>query len=413
MKLIKKIFSSELGRGASILFITMSIFNILNFLFHFSMGRMLGPEEYRILAVLMSIIYIYNVPTEAIQTIISKYTSKFNFKKEHGKIKFLMLKSLKRGFRIAIWVFLPSIILALFLSYFLKINFWLILLANIFIFFSFSSPITKGVLQGRKKFGLLGTNLIIESGLKLFFAISLVTFGFKTFGAIGGVMLGIFSGLIFSLYFNKDILKKDEQKVSFNRIYPKSVPYFITILVIFLMLSLDIILATKFFPAKLAGQYSALSMLGKMIFFGTAAVSKAMFPLTSEKHESRKNPFDLFKKSILIIIFICILTIAVYAFFPKLIIGILYGSQYIDMSPYLVYSGLALGFFSLTNLILIYGLSINRLKKSYYLFIFLIIQVVLFYLFHKTILEYILAFMVSNIIMFIGSLIIIKKSRKP
>ena len=94
MKLIKKIFSSELGRGASILFITMSIFNILNFLFHFSMGRMLGPEEYRILAVLMSIIYIYNVPTEAIQTIISKYTSKFNLKKEHGKIKFLMLQAI-------------------------------------------------------------------------------------------------------------------------------------------------------------------------------------------------------------------------------------------------------------------------------------------------------------------------------
>jgi len=407
--MIKKFFSSELGKGALILFITMNIFNILNFFFHFSMGRMLGPEDYRILAVLMSIIYVYNVPTEAIQTIISRYTSKFSLRKEGGKIKFLMLKALKRGFRIATLIFLPSIIISIFLSVFLQINFVLVLFTNIFIFFSFLSPITKGILQGRKKFGLLGTNLIIESGLKLLFAISLVAFGFKTFGAMTGVLLGVSSGLIFSFYFNKDILKKEEEKVSFNNIYPKSVPYFITMLVIFLILSLDIILATKFFPPKLAGQYSALSMLGKMIFFATASVGKAMFPLTSEKHEKKENTSKLFKKSILIIASLCILAVLVYAFAPKLVIGILYGSQYIDMAPYLVYSGLALSFLSLSNLILIYGLSTNKLKKSYFLFIFLIIEVVLLSLFHKTILEYILVFMVSNIIMLIGSSIIIRK----
>jgi len=407
--MIKKFFSSELGKGALILFITMNIFNILNFFFHFSMGRMLGPEDYRILAVLMSIIYVYNVPTEAIQTIISRYTSKFSLRKEGGKIKFLMLKALKRGFRIATLIFLPSIIISIFLSVFLQINFVLVLFTNIFIFFSFLSPITKGILQGRKKFGLLGTNLIIESGLKLLFAISLVAFGFKTFGAMTGVLLGVSSGLIFSFYFNKDILKKEEEKVSFNNIYPKSVPYFITMFVIFLILSLDIILATKFFPPKLAGQYSALSMLGKMIFFATAAVGKAMFPLTSEKHEKKENTSKLFKKSILIIASLCILAVLVYAFAPKLVIGILYGSQYIDMAPYLVYSGLALSFLSLSNLILIYGLSTNKLKKSYFLFIFLIIEVVLLSLFHKTILEYILVFMVSNIIMLIGSSIIIRK----
>ncbi|MCK5043533.1 oligosaccharide flippase family protein [Candidatus Pacearchaeota archaeon] len=408
-KIIKKIFSSELGKGAFILLITMSIFNILNFLFHFSMGRMLGPEDYRILAVLMSLIYIYSVPTEAIQNIISRYTSKFNLNRRLGKIKFLMFKSLKKGFKVAIGIFLLSIILAFFLSYFLKINFWIILLTNVFIFFAFSSPIPKGVLQGRKKFGLLGINLIIEAGLKLIFAISLVTFGFKIFGAIGGAILGILSGLIFSFYFNKDVLKKEEEKVSFNGIYPKSIPYFITTFVILLTLSLDIILATRFFSPKLAGQYSALSMLGKMIFFGTAAISKAMFPLTSERHDNAKNPFELFKKSFLIILSLCILAIGVYAFLPKFIIEILYGIQYVDMAPYLLYSGLALSFLSLSHIIFVYKLSINKLKKSYYLFIFLIIEIVLLYLFHSNILEYVLAFMVSNIIMFIGSLFIIRK----
>src|SRR3989338_1959753 len=96
---LKKKFSNELGRGAFILFITINIFNLLNFLFHFSMGRLLGPAAYGILAVLMSLVYIYNIPSEAIQNIISRYTSKFNIKKEHGKIKSLLFKGLFKGIK--------------------------------------------------------------------------------------------------------------------------------------------------------------------------------------------------------------------------------------------------------------------------------------------------------------------------
>ena len=133
--MLNKFFSNELKKEAAMLFICMNIFNFLNFLFHFSMGRLLGPSDYGTIAVLMSIIYIYSVPTEAIQTFISRYTSKFNLKKEYGKIKFLMFKSLRKGFRISVWIFLLSIVVAIFLSKFLNINFWLIFIVNIFIFY--------------------------------------------------------------------------------------------------------------------------------------------------------------------------------------------------------------------------------------------------------------------------------------
>ena len=407
--MLKKIFTSELGKGALVLFITINLFNFLNFLFHFSMGRMLGPEDYGILAVLMSLIYIYAIPTEAIQNIISRYTSRFNLKKEHGKIKFLLLKSLNKSFKISIILFLFLILIGIFLSLFLQINFWLIFITNLFIFFSVSIPITRGVLQGRKKFSSLGINMVIEAILKLVFAISLVIFGLKVYGAITGALLGVFAGLIFSIYFNKDILKTKEQKTSFDGIYLQSVPYFITIFVVFISLSLDIILAKRFFSPELAGQYAVLSMLGKMIFFGTFAISKTMFPLTSEKHDSNKDPSKLFKKSMLIIVLLCSFAVLIYGLFPKLVIMILYGNQYTSMAPFLIYSALALSFLALTNAVFMYSLSLNRLKKYYYLFLFPLIQVILLVLFHNTILEYIFALMVSNIVMFIGSLFFIKR----
>jgi len=402
--MIKKMFSSELGRGTIILFITMNLFNFLNFAFHFGMGRLLGPANYGVLAVLMSIIYIFGIPTEAIQNIITKYTSKFNAKKQEGKINFLMRKSLRKGLKISIILFTISIILGLILAKFLKINFWLILLTNTLIFTSLSLPISRGVLQGRKKFSALGNSMVIESGIKLFCSISLVMIGLSVFGAMIGVIIGVCAGLVFSLFFNSDILKSKQEKTEFNEIYNMSKPYFITMIVVLLIFSIDVILAKRFFSPEIAGQYAVLSMLGKMIFFGTVAISKAMFPLVSEKKEQKADSKGLFKKSLLIIGAICLISIIVYFLFPELIIKILYGKDYTEMAQYLFFSGLAFTFLSLSNLILIYKLSIDKLKKSYLLFIFLILEIILLSIFNDSIKQYILAFMFSNIIMFIGSI---------
>ncbi len=65
-------FSKSLMGGSIILLISINIFNALNFLFHFFMARMLTISDYGILAALMSIVYVLTIPSEAIQTIISK-----------------------------------------------------------------------------------------------------------------------------------------------------------------------------------------------------------------------------------------------------------------------------------------------------------------------------------------------------
>jgi len=407
--MIKKIFSSEFGKGAMVLFVLFNIFNLLNYFFHFVMGRMLGPADYGILIALMALINIYSIPTEAIQNIISRYTSRFNLEKKEGKIKYLMFKSLRKSLIISAPIFLIATIIAFPLSKFLNINIWLIFIVNLFIFYSFLGPINKGILQGRKKFGLLGTNLILGSGLKLFFSISFVIFGYKVFGAMIGILFGAISGFIFSFYFNKKILEKKEEKISFNNAYSKGIPYFIVMLVILLALNLDIILAKRFFSPEITGRYGVISMLSKMIFFGTIAISKTMFPLSSERYDDNENSFGLFKKAGFMILFVSIVAIGIFAFIPELVIKILYGTQYIEMAPFLIYPAISFSFLSLSNLNLMYGLSTKGIRKQYFLFLFLGVEILLLSLFHNTILEYMLAFMVSNIIMFIGSFFFLKR----
>src|SRR3989344_3110798 len=364
---MKKFLSSEFGKGAFVLFITINIFNFLNFIFHFSMGRLLGPADYGVLVVLMSIVYLFSIPTETIQNLISRYTSKFNVKNEHGKIKFMMKKSLGKVFKVSFWVFVVAVLISFPLASFLMINFWLL------------------------------------------FSISFVIFGINVFGAILGVVLGGVASFAFTLFFNRDILKNKEEKTSFDKIQQTSIPYIVSMFVIFLILSTDIILAKRFFSAETAGMYAVLSILGKIIFFGTFAISKAMFPLTSERHDINKDSSQLFKKSLLLVFILCLVAVFAYLIIPELIIWILYGNQYTSVANLLIYSAIAFSFLSLSNVIIVYALSINKITNYFYLPIFFIIQITLLFIFHNTLFEYILAFMVSTIIMFIGTLFFLKK----
>ncbi len=406
MRFLKNFLSSELGKGSLILFIMINIFNFLNYLFHFSMAHLLTPADYGILGVLMSLVYIYSIPAEAIQGIFSKYASKFI--RDKKKTKYLLVKGLKKTIIYGFIGIIIADLIGILISYFLNINFWLIFSTNLLILGIFFGSVLRGVLQGRKKFMKLGLSMILESLSKLIIAIMLVLVGLKLFGPIIGLIIGFSFGIIFSLYFLKSLNNEKVQKTELGGIRGYSKSFFGVMISIVLMYSLDIIFARKFFSEDLAGKYTVISMLSKMIFFGTISLSKALFPISAEKFSYGKKTKNLFYKSTIIISSLCGITLIFFLLFPELIIGFLFGYKYIEVAGYLIYVGVALTFLSLTNLVVIYGLSIDRFKKWYFLLFFVLIEIILFLFFHKTILEFSLAFMFSNIIMFIGSLILIK-----
>ncbi len=407
---LKSLGKDELVRGSFILFIMMNIFNFLNYLFHFFMARFLGPADYGVLAVLMSIVYISAIPSEAIQTIVSGYTSKFNINKNYGKMKDLLYKSLKRGFAVALIIFVLYIPVAFFLAGFLEIEFWLLILTGLLIFYAFLFPILRGVLQGRKKFKELGVNMDIEALIKVILAIVLVFVGWRVYGAMTAViMAGVLAFFLVFLHI-KEIIKAEKKRGDFKGIYSYSYPIFITMLAIVLMYSLDIILAKRFFPAEDAGKYAVVSILGKMIFFGTASIGKAMFPFTSENHESGKETFNLFKKSMKMAVVFAGAALLVFLVFPKLVIRILFGGAYVSVSGILFIVGLAFSFISITNIILLYKLSTKKIgKASFFLLFFVVLQIVLLSLFHSSLVQFSAALLIVNFLMFLYSLFLIKK----
>ena len=408
LKKILNLRKDELVRGSLILFIAINLFNFMNYLFHFFMARMLGPADYGVLAVLMSILYIISVPSESIQTIVSRYTSKYLAEKKLGKIKSLLSRTLKKSVKFAFFIFLIYIPVAFFLSNFLKIDFLLILLTGTIVFGFFMMPINRGILQGKKKFKELGLNMITESGTKLIIAIFLVYIGLGVYGAISGNLMGVFLAFVFAFIFMKDVVKSKKVEIETKGIYAYGMPVFIVIISIMVMLSMDIILAKRFFSPEIAGQYAVASMLGKMIFFGTAGISKAMFPFATEKFENGDKSHGVFYKSLLIIFAFILIALVFFGLIPKFIVGILFGSQYLAISNIVIYTGLAFGFLSITNLILIYSLRAHKIRFSYLLFIFILLEIILLSLFNSSLKSFSIALVTANFIMMLGSLLFLK-----
>lgn len=406
---IKSFGKEELVRGSLILFIMINIFNFLNYVFHFAMARILGPADYGLLAVLMSMAYIFSVPNEALQTIVSHLISKFNPKREFGKMNFVLAKAIKKCLRIAIICFVLFIPIAFFLAYFLPdVTFLHLIFTGTILFGVFSVPIVRGVLQGRKKFKKLGWSMIIESASKLIIAVSLVFLGLRIYGAMAGVIFSIFLSFLISLLFLREVTGSKKSRVKNKDIYSYNKPIIIALFVVMFMFSLDIILAKRFFEPDLAGKYAVASMLGKMIFLGVIPISKAMFPIASEDAKQGRKSRS-FYQAVILITGLCLISVAAFFIAPRLIIKILFGPQYVDIWSILGFVGLAFCLLAFSNLVILYLLSLNKIKKPVFLAIFPIIQILLLFLFHETLLQFALALVLSNLFLLIFSLLILFK----
>ncbi len=75
-------------------------------------------------------------------------------------------------------------------------------------------------------------------------------------------------------------------------------PVLIMLISLTSIFNIDVLLVKHFFDSINAGYYAALSLLGKMIFFGSWSVSMVMFSKVSEAYALNKNYKNILKKGI-------------------------------------------------------------------------------------------------------------------
>ena len=388
---------------SSIMVIASGLTMIFNYFYQIFMGRVLGPSNYGILGSVLSLMYIFSIPTGTLQTVIAKFTSKFKINNDFDKIGKLFQRFIKYFFFIGLISFIFVALLSSWIANFLKMPsvLPLIILASS-LSFIFILPINFGILQGLQKFFNLALNTTLLSVFKLFFGVCLVYIGLSVNGAVGALVLSTLLVFFVSMLSIKPFFKtKGEININFIEIYKYSLPVFLFVTCLTMLTNIDVILVKHFLSAEEAGLYSATSVLGRAVFYASLAIATVIFPKISELYEQNMSYLSILRKGLIYVSFLSLSAFIGFKLFSPFIVKYFLGEPYLSIVPLLPLFTVAMSFLSLTTILAYYNLSINKTDFLYVLIVGTISEIILISLFHETLLQIIKILIIVNFLIFV------------
>jgi O-antigen/teichoic acid export membrane protein len=359
------------------------------YLYHLLMGRMMSTSQYGELQSLISLSNILTIPLVAVNTTMVTVVSKLKGKNEEGKI-FYLHRRLSRMF------FLLLVIGGGIFFIFKRPIFQLLhidslpnfILLDIAIFFGLLQMLNRSMLQGLAKFSHFVVAHIIESYGKLLFGIISVYIGLQTPGAFGAFIIAGAVTYIYTEHILQRLFRQKKQeltKVPLRSLIKNSFESFFMTVNMIALFNVDVVLVRYFLPPEQSGMYAALSVLGKIIYFGTAPVANTMLPLISEAHAQGKAYHRTFLTSLLLIFALSGCIVLGYSLFPEFIIKLLIGVKYIEASKYLMLFSIFISLCSLINLLTFLFFSIHAMVPIYVMILAPIAQFIGIVFYHRNI----------------------------
>jgi O-antigen/teichoic acid export membrane protein len=245
--------------------------------------------------------------------------------------------------------------------------------------------VSLGVMQGLQRFFSLGFSQTLVGLLKLGFGALLVYLGLGIYGGLAAIPISFALVLLVTFPLLRNLSRAGNERVAVTGLRSYAVLTLVAIFFFTVLTNVDVILARHYLNATDAGNYSAISVLGRIAFYAPAGVAAAMFPKTSALFESGGDHQGLFLKAMLLVALIAGSVVLVYGLFAQMVIQFLFAGKYPLVAPYLFIYGLAMALFAFSFLLLNYFLSFNQTKVAYSLLAVVILQLTLIAIFHSTI----------------------------
>ena len=371
--MLKKIKNNAFARNSLILFSGTMAANVLNYFFHLLVGRAVSVSAYGEVESLLSLLAITSIPSAAIMMLATKYSASCkaenDLESNYGVMRYLNKKVFVYGFPF----FLIALSLTPYLREFMNISSnFPIIIVWILMYLSFFGSITGGIINGWQKFKEANWTGILGTVVKLVSVIILIKVGLGAKGVMGSFLIsGIFSYLI-SLYFIRFIFRaKKKEKIDFKKklaigsIKDYLIPIFFGNLAIAILGNADMVLAKHNLDAVSAGQYGALTIVSKIIFFFTGVLASVLFSMSAEDSHKKNDSMKIFRQALYLLLFVSVFAIIAYFIFPELILSLLFKNKYVSVATYLGWFAIMVSIFSLVNLIFQYLLSIHKTKVVY------------------------------------------------
>jgi O-antigen/teichoic acid export membrane protein len=232
--------------------------------------------------------------------------------------------------------------------------------------------VSRAVLVGLHRFVAFGFNQLIEAVSRLMLGVLLVIIGLGQNGALVGYALamaiaflairdcypwsGVRSGLPSRL---REAIRRPKTAADAPVASISGSATLITGSVL-VMLGGDLALVKHFFAEDLAGQYAALSTLGKVMFLVVSAFDTVLFPAAASAQKAGAQPRQQLTLALVSVACIAGPLLLAYWLVPSSIVALIFGDRYLDIAPLVGRYGAAALMISLAALIARYSLALGR-----------------------------------------------------
>ena len=389
-KQFERIRKDDLTRHSIVMTSSALIAGLLNYLYQLQMGRMLPRSEYGILFTMISLAAMLGTVTQTFQNATSRFTSTFRVQGRLGKIRTVWMFLLVRAWMLGGALFLLLALLSPMISDFLNIadrRYLLVLCASLML--SFALPVNQGLLQGLQRFMPLAICQVLLPLVKVTLGVLLVTLGF---GVNGGLLPLVIGGVIVfavSCLFVGDVARESPEKCEVSGVWIYTGVTFLAILSFGVLMNVDVVMAKHYMSEGSAGDYSAMSVVGRMALYAPLGIGTAMFPKTAELFDAGADPRREMRKALFYALIAGGAVLVVYCFFHGFIIDFAFKGGYnFGMFDLLKY-GTAMLLLSLSFLLMNYFLSVKQMGVAYVALAVALLLVGLLVVFHSSLGEFV------------------------
>lgn len=390
-KKVKQFVRHPLIAGSAIIFVGSFLASLLSYFFNLILGRFLVPADYGTYATLIAFLGIFGIFPATLTIIFAKFAASHKAKQESEKISVTFMVGSKLILLIGSIILLILCLSIFYTSSFLHIkDMRLLVIVFLTIFLSIIASLPAGLLQGQMRLHALSLLNISTPLLKVLIGLLVLFLGMRIFGVTLTIFIASLIPLtvIFLLlrHTHKNVkISAEDKSVFFKKFKSYGMAFFLSTLGITILTSADIILLKHFYSAEKTGQYAALSLMGKSIFYLTSPIYFVFFPLIAQKKERNESIYKTLLLAIAIIALFSVSISFVYFLFPTVILGIFFpANSYKPLAQFLGPFSLYVIIFSIAMLFNSFLLSIGK-TGVYKINLFVaILFVILLFFFHNT-----------------------------
>lgn len=402
---------ASLWQASAIMICGSVIVNAGNYLFALVNARLLGPDGYGTLAAIFSVIAITGLAGTTGSLLAMRSVAQF------APDKWGMAWNMRQHFftimrRYTGAMALLFILISFYLIHALTLNIYHVVAMFIITYLSTVLAIERGFIQGMQKFSRVLANMLLEITIKLI-SVGLILVARLALNLSDTWVLSlILASFAISMTISGLLIWKQSWRHQIDEIQRHDLPSFsyinstaISLLALAILMNADVLVAKSTLSIHEAGQMAALAKMGQIVFFSTAPIIGAMFPMISEHYDKGTKHVHLLLRAIILSVVISGLILGFINVFPHLTVSFLFGSQYVDTAPLLSLMGYAMMAFTIGNLYVSYFLSIKESRFVILLWGVTALHILLLLLYHNSLEQIVAVDAASFSILAVSSLI--------